>query len=368
MRLPDARRPLSLATTGTGVRWGVLLALTAVVVAFLEYLRFPAAMLLGAMAAGIALAAADGPVRVPRMPFLVAQGVIGCLIARSITPELLVEILRDWPVFVGAVFSVIAVSTMLGWLLARFEVLPGTTAVWGASPGAATAIVLMSDGYGADARLVALMQYLRVVMVTVVASLVSALWVSGTTTAPAIDWFPPVHWPSLAGTVAVVAIGSVVAVRLRLQAGPMLVSLALAILLQDLGWLTITLPPWLLAIAYPLIGWTIGLRFTRQILVHAGRALPRLAAAIFLLIVVCGGFAVVLVQFAGIDPLTAYLATSPGGADSVAIIAASTPVDVPFVMAMQTGRFLVVLLTGPAIARFVATRVAKVHASRRSGR
>ena len=57
---------------------------------------------------------------------------------------------------------------------------------------------------------------------------------------------------------------------------------------------------------------------------------------------------------AGLDPLTAYLATSPGGADTVAIIAASTPVDVPFVMAMQTGRFLLVLALGPSLARLVA--------------
>lgn len=40
-------------------------------------------------------------------------------------------------------------------------------------------------------------------------------------------------------------------------------------------------------------------------------------------------------------PLTAYLATSPGGADSVAIIAASAHVEISFVMAMQLARFLV---------------------------
>ena len=45
---------------------------------------------------------------------------------------------------------------------------------------------------------------------------------------------------------------------------------------------------------------------------------------------------------AGVDPLTAYLATSPGGSDSIAIIAASTNVDVSFVMAMQTVRMLAV--------------------------
>jgi uncharacterized membrane protein AbrB (regulator of aidB expression) len=40
----------------------------------------------------------------------------------------------------------------------------------------------------------------------------------------------------------------------------------------------------------------------------------------------------------------------------VAIIAASIPVDLPFVMAMQTARFLVVLFAGPRIARFIADR------------
>ena len=43
--------------------------------------------------------------------------------------------------------------------------------------------------------------------------------------------------------------------------------------------------------------------------------------------------------------------------DSVAIIAASTPVNVPFVMAMQALRFVAVLLAGPALARLVARRV-----------
>jgi membrane AbrB-like protein len=78
--------------------------------------------------------------------------------------------------------------------------------------------------------------------------------------------------------------------------------------------------------------------------------------SIFALIAICGLIAAVLVA-AGIDPLTAYLATSPGGADSVAIIAASSNVDLRFVMAMQTARLLVVLLTGPSIARFITWQV-----------
>ena len=82
----------------------------------------------------------------------------------------------------------------------------------------------------------------------------------------------------------------------------------------------------------------------------------RIALAVFGLVLVLLAFAFLLVWLAGVDPLTAYLATSPGGADSVAIIAANSAVDVPFVMAMQAGRLLVVTLTGPALARYIATR------------
>jgi uncharacterized membrane protein AbrB (regulator of aidB expression) len=59
----------------------------------------------------------------------------------------------------------------------------------------------------------------------------------------------------------------------------------------------------------------------------------------------------------GTDPLTAYLATSPGGADSVAIIAASSPVNAPLVMAFQTARLFAVIAIGPAMSRFIATRL-----------
>ena len=43
--------------------------------------------------------------------------------------------------------------------------------------------------------------------------------------------------------------------------------------------------------------------------------------------------------------------------DSVAIIAASSQADMSFVMALQTVRIVVVLFTGPALARFISQRM-----------
>ena len=94
--------------------------------------------------------------------------------------------------------------------------------------------------------------------------------------------------------------------------------------------------------------------FTAEIVAAAAKALPRLLLSIAALMLFCAGLAFVISRVTGIDIVTAYLATSPGGMDSVAIIAASTPVNVPFVMALQVLRFGTVLIAGPTIARTVA--------------
>lgn len=151
-------------------------------------------------------------------------------------------------------------------------------------------------------------------------------------------------------------LGALFAHLLRIPAGSLLLPPVLGAVLQDSKLMTIDLPPWLLALSYAVIGWSIGLRFTRPILVYAAQALPRIVAAILALIAVCALFSVALALLAKVDPMTAYLVMSPGGADSVAIIAASSKVDVPFVMALQTACFVAVLLIGPWLARIVARR------------
>lgn len=352
---PDAAAPPR--ADGPSLRsWAALAALGAPFVIALELLGFPAAVLIGTMAAAILVATAGGRANVPRGAFFAAQGVIGCLIAHGVPASTIGKIAEDWPLLVGPVIAVSLASNALGWAVARSGALPGTTAVWGSAPGAAAAMTLMSQSYGADMRLVAFMQYARVVLVVATASVVSRLWAEPGAVAH-VAWFPPVAWPDIAATLAVVAVGVTAARRLRIPAGPLLVPMALAIALQDGAGVALALPPWLLAIAYAALGASIGSRFTREILTHAARALPQILASIVALIAICGVFAWMLVAFAGVDPLTAYLATSPGGADSVAIIAATAHVDAPFVMALQTARLIFVLLTGPSVARFIARRV-----------
>ncbi len=333
----------------------VLLLISASLSAGLTALHFPAGILLGCMVAAILLASQEIRLEVPTSLFVLAQGVLGCLMARSLQPSLLAKVASNWPLFLGATMAVIAASAGLGWTLMRRQVFPGTTAVWGLAPGAASAMVLMAGEYGADVRLVAFMQYLRVVVVTALASLVARLWSTHpASTSGEVLWFAVRSAPDLGSTLLLAFGAASVARWLHIPAGAMMAPLFLGTALQGMGSLSIELPPALLATAYAVIGWTIGLRFTRGILHHALRALPQVLGAIFALIGVGLLAAFVLTQVGGIEPLTAYLATSPGGADSVAVIAATSAVDAGFVMAMQVARFVTVLVFGPRVSRFVA--------------
>lgn len=336
--------------------WGLLLLLSGLLSWALTALHLPAGVLLGCMVAGIVLSTSEMQLAIPSQLFTLAQGVLGCLIAQSLQPATLAKVASDWPIFLAATVSVLAASAGLGWLLMRRHLLPGTTAVWGLAPGAASAMVLMAQAYGADVRLVAFMQYLRVAVVTAVASLVAGLW--GTHSAlpgSAAPWWAVINASHLGATLLLAFAVSSSAQWLRIPAGPMIVPLVLAAALQAMGLLVIELPRALLALAYAVIGWSIGLRFTRAILLHAWRALPAVMTAIIALIGVGLIIAAALNQLAGYDALTAYLATSPGGADSVAIIAATSAVDAGFVMAMQIARFLMVLVFGPALSKFIAS-------------
>ena len=338
--------------------WTILLVLSATLGAFLLWIEAPAALMLGPLIAAIILSSTGGHVSMPTRPFVVAQGLVGCLIASMVPITIVGDVLRHGLLFGFGVVSVMLASCAIGWAMTRLKMLPGTTALWGTSPGAASVMTIMAEDYGADIRLVALMQYTRVVGVALVAAIL--VRVLGLTSAQAhhnVVWFPPIDWLGFVETLALAVVGPLVARALRIPAGAFLVPLVSGAVLSHFGLIHIVLPPWLLAGCYALVGWNVGLRFTRSILVHAARAMPQVIGTTVALIVICGAIAALMVVVAGVDPLTAYLATSPGGSDSIAIIAASTNVDVSFVMAMQTVRMLVVLFLAPILTRFVAQRI-----------
>jgi membrane AbrB-like protein len=340
-------------------QWLVLVVISLLLAGIFEIAGLPAAFLLGPMLAGIFAGTNGSVIRLHRAPVIGGQIIVGCLMGHVLTADIVQSFARDWPLFLGVVLVIIITSGLLGWMISRLGVLPGTTAVWGVAPGAASAMMIMSASFGADMRLVALMQYLRVVCVAGLASIVARIWVGpvGAAEHGLSWWFPAVLWTDFAITLAIGAAAGAVGILLKFPAGALFFPLFATALLQGTGLVTIVLPPWLLAASYAALGWSVGLAFTRDIVRHAWRALPQILLSIAILIAVSAVLAFILVEAAGIDPLTAYLATTPGGMDTMAIIGAASKVDLSFVMALQTVRFMIVFLVGPPLARFIARRV-----------
>lgn len=335
--------------------WALMAASSAALTMLFSAAAIPAPFLLGPMLGGLGFALSGRRLRVPRPLFTVAQGVVGCLIASAVSPEVVLGLVKDWPALLFGAAYMVAASGCIGWAVARYGTLPGPTAAWGSSPGAASAMVSMAGEFGADVRLVATMQYVRVVGVAVTASLVTSLLVRLAPEAPpsplAIpDW--DMGW--LAATLAVAILGAWLGRLARVPAGGLLVPLAIGIALNATGLGRLILPSWLLVCAYATIGWYIGLQFTRDSVSTSVRALPEIVLAAAAIIVLCGFEAWLLVLWLGLTPITAFLATSPGGIDTVAILAASGQADAGFVMALQTLRLLAVVALGPAIARWIA--------------
>ncbi|MCJ2062850.1 AbrB family transcriptional regulator [Methylobacterium sp. J-088] len=337
--------------------WAALVAVSAAISYGLTHAHFPAALLLGPMIGAIGFGVGGSRLHVPRPAFNAAQAMIGCLVAHAVTGQIAQTLLEDGPLIVAVVFVTVAVSGVVGLVLTRLRVLPGTTAAWGSSPGGASAMVAMAEDFGADPRLVAFMQYVRVAAVVFSASLAARFLMENPAAAGASGGAEAVEPLSLLATLAVAVIGAGAALALRVPAGAQIGPMVLGSLLHATGVVRMALPVPILELAYACIGIYVGLRFTRETLRRTVTALPGILVATFSVIALCGAWGWGLTLLLPIDLLTAVLATSPGGLDSVAIIAVGSKADVSFVLAVQTLRLFVVLLTGPLLAKWISRSV-----------
>jgi membrane AbrB-like protein len=346
------------------LHWPALLLTSAAGGVLFLAIGVPAGALLGCMLAAVLLASQGMEVQMPPYLFAWGQSLIACLMAHSLHFEVLQRVAGDWLLFVGMGAALVGASVLLGYWLMRTGLLPGTTAVWGLAPGAASVMVLLAGDFGADTRLVAFMQYLRLAIVVALASLVAHSFTGWSLpTGPHEEWISQLrNWITVhsglnaSSTLGLSLTSAWLARRWGMPGGTLLVPMLAAMAFDNLSPLRLELPGPLLLVAYAVLGWGIGLRFNRTILSHAWRLLPSVLMAIGALIALGLLMASGLIASGRVSALTAYLATSPGGADSVAVIAAASAVDAGFVMAMQMVRFFMVLLFGPRLARWLVNR------------
>jgi uncharacterized protein len=347
----------------TALGWMVLGAGSPLAGVFAQSVGLPAGWLVGPMLLALALALVwEKHPSVPRWGRIASLAVVGGVLASAFRPSVLPLISRHWLPVSLVVCGTLFLSLGAGLLLSSLVRIDRKTAALGALPGAASGMLAMSDPLGADARLVALMQYTRVVVVVVTATLVGRL-MTGAAPQPAsgqglqaapegVDLLVQGTVHTYAVTVLVAVLGAWTGTRLRLPAGALLGPLILGVGLAELGVVHLAWPPGVPQTAYLVLGLWVGLLFDGASVKRAGRLFPFVLASAVGLVLACAALGWALAELTGIGGMTAYLATTPGGIESVAIVALGTGADAPLVLAVQMLRLLAVVFAGSLLGKW----------------
>lgn len=333
-----------------------------------ERYGLPAPHVIVSVLIGLALAS-SGLVRrrVPKNLHTAAQAVSGVVIGSflsihalktagaSLLPLLLITVLT------------LVLSLAAGLVLARWTGQDQTTSSLGMVAGGSSALVGAAEDLGADARMVAFMQYLRLVLVVLMMPLLIRFVFS-----PGQGHFlalgaAEIEVPfSISGWVFVLCAapaGYVLGRLLRLPAAALLGPVLLAAVATIAG-LGINPPEVAREVAFNVIGLEVGLCLTPAALRAMGKMLPKVLLFVFLITGMCAGLAYVVTLVTNISPADAYLATTPGGINAVLATATSVHSNVALIFAVQTLRlFAMVLLAPPALTWWINRQAARTRAA-----
>jgi membrane AbrB-like protein len=350
------------------IRWVVLVAVTAIATLGLDQLNVPSAALFAGLVVAAALAllgwaptarpGADDSHTKPPMPRawgVAGQGVLGVYIGTMVQPDVLGGLADSWlPVVVialGTLLLSVGGGALLG-LHRRVDSLTGSLAL---VAGGASGLVALTRELGGDERVVAVVQYVRVGLVTVsmpiVATVVFHTHTSGARSPQADAGLTAQGWGLLL-LAAGIGIGLTVGRLIRLPAAGLLGPLIVTVVAELTGLAgSAAVPTLLVTAAYAVIGWQAGLGFTMAAMKAIGKILPHAVALILLIGVGSAGLGAALSVWTGESMFDSYLATTPGGIYAVLAAAAASGSNITFVLASQIVRVLMMLFVAPFAAR-----------------
>nr|WP_253662827.1 AbrB family transcriptional regulator [Williamsia maris] len=350
------------------LRWSGLILLTAVASVGLELLSVPSAALFAGLVIAAALALAGLAPRahgdrppMPRPFGLAAQGVLGVYIGTMVSPDVLTGLGSAWvPVVVVAV-GTLALSVGGGALLGLHRKVDPLTGSLALVAGGASGLVALTRELGGDERMVAVIQYVRVGLVTVTMPIVATVVFNAHTGSGSgggisasvlgTDGIGPQLWGLLL-TAVCMGVGITLGRVVRLPAAGLLGPLVLTVIAELTGIAgSAAVPLVLVTLGYAIIGWQAGLGFTMDSLRAIGRVLPYAVGLIIAIGVGSAGLGVLLSLWTGESMFDSYLATTPGGIYAVLAAAAAAGSNITFVVAAQIVRVLLMLFIAPAAAR-----------------
>jgi membrane AbrB-like protein len=337
--VPSRTKALNvLETLATGAAGGVLFLLA----------NLPGGLISGAMVAVGIAAIAGRPLSVPPIltqTVLVLLGIsLGSLMSRQ-----LLQHMGTYPLTIGLLALATFCSTFgSSFYLQRVHGWDRTSAFLAGSPGALSQITMLAIEKGADVSAIAVVQTMRVILLTAALPLLLAL----TGIAPS---FPSTATsavaspPELAGLIAASVAAALLLRLIKFPASWMFGAMIGSSVLHGTGLIEGGLPPWLRGIALVGIGALIGTRFARVkasvLLSHVNAALGSFAIAI----VISAIFVAVIALTTSVRFADIIVAFAPGAMDAMLALALTLHIDPIFVGAHHLSRFVFVSITTPGI-------------------
>lgn len=317
-------------------------------------LNLPASWLMGGALAVTGAAMAGLPVGLPSWARDVAFVLIGMSMGASVAPDSL-SLIASWPVSLAAlVLELILITSLTGWMLARYFKLDPGTAYLSSFPGHLSFIMGIASAGVGDARQIAIIQVIRILMLTICVPI-------GAVFLPIDHFDPPVAtsllttWELLALAAGCVAVG-LLFVRLKVPAGFVLGSMAAATAAKLGGLYTGAIPGPLVIVTFVLTGALIGSRFagiTRKEFMTAAKG-GVIATAMTVGIVSLNAWLVSLVVDMPYGQI--WLGLSPGALEGMGALGIALGYDTAFIAAHHVIRLLLLSFAIPTVVVFIRRR------------
>jgi uncharacterized protein len=310
--------------------------------------NLPGGLISGSMISVGAAALAGRPLSVPphvTQALLVLLGIsLGSVVSRQ-----LIQHVSAYPLTIGLLALATFCSTFGSSLyLQRVHGWDQTSAFLAGSPGALSQITILAVERGADLPAIAVVQTMRVIILTAALPLILTITGAASASSPALA----VVSATPLGLLALAAGSLAVALLLRLVKFPaswMFGAMIASSVLHGTGWIEGGLPNWVRGVALVGIGSLIGSRFTRMkakvLLGHIHAALGSFAIAI----AISGIFVAVIALTTQVRFADIVVAFAPGAMDAMLALALTLHIDPIFVGAHHLSRFVFVTIATPGI-------------------
>jgi uncharacterized protein len=318
-------------------------------------LGFPAGLISGSVLAVAAAALLGRPVRVPLPLARIGYVLIGILLGAVVTPQT-VKGFTAWPVSIALVM-VAAVCMMLATAtyLRMVHDWDRLSALLGASPGSMTQVIALSTELGADLPAIAIVQTMRVLLLTTGIPVGLALFGLVAPALPVVQGSP--GGSSLAEIALLVAVSCATATvfwRLHFPAGLLFGAMVGSGLLHGFGLVQAALPWWIGSASVLVLGALVGSRFVNQTFRLLAGCLGAAFGSFAVSLSVATLFVLIVAYFFPFSIANIVVAFSPGAQDTMMVLALALHLDPVFVAAHHVARFVVTAFSIAFAARSIA--------------